>query len=165
MAVPARLVSHLQSGEVSRVVYGAIIGLAIVVTMQAHPPKPVAALVTLVATAVAVALAELYSEWVGARTRAGLAGGQEPMGVFVEEAVAVAFGVAFPGVYFVATILGWLDYDTAFTLTKWTGLGLISGYAYVAARLAGDRAARAVAEAGIAGLVAGALILLKAWVH
>ena len=32
------LVSHLESTHVGRVVYGAIIGLALVVALQAHPP-------------------------------------------------------------------------------------------------------------------------------
>ena len=33
------VLAHLRSGGVSRVVYGAIIGLALIVTLQLHPPE------------------------------------------------------------------------------------------------------------------------------
>jgi hypothetical protein len=59
------IAAHLGSRQVSRVLYGSIIGLALVLALEAHPPGAGAITVTLLATAVAVALAELYSEIVG----------------------------------------------------------------------------------------------------
>ena len=50
-------------------IYGAIIGLALVVALEHHPPTPAVVIVTLVATAVAVGLAELYSDVVGTQAR------------------------------------------------------------------------------------------------
>lgn len=161
----ARLAEHLRSGQVSKVVYGSIIGLALVLTMQAHPPEVGAIVGTLLATAVAVSLAELYSEVLGARTRAGMGAPAEPMPVIVEHTLAVGFGVAFPSVFFVADLLALVDTDTAFALAKWTGLGLIAGYGFIAARLGGMRTSRALVEAGAAALIAGVLIGLKALVH
>src|SRR5919204_543055 len=61
--------AHLGSRQVARVIYGAIIGLAIVVGLQRHPPPPGSVIATLLGTAVAVGLAELYSEGVGTETR------------------------------------------------------------------------------------------------
>ena len=58
---------HLGSRDVARVIYGAIIGLALVVALEDHPPSPGAAAATVVGTALAVGLAEAYSEIVGAR--------------------------------------------------------------------------------------------------
>ena len=55
------LVSHLRSNQVSRVIYGSIIGLALVVALEGHPPRSAAVIATLIGTAIAVALAELYS--------------------------------------------------------------------------------------------------------
>ena len=52
---------HLGSRQVSRVTYGAIIGLALVVALQAHPPPPGAVIATLLGTAIAVGLAK----WTG----------------------------------------------------------------------------------------------------
>lgn len=161
----AGLASHLRSGQVSKVVYGSIIGLALVLTLEAHPPGAGTVVGTLVATAIAVALAELYSEVVGARTQAGLGGETEPLRVVVEDTVAVGFGVAFPAVFFIAIPLGLLEEDAAFALAKWTGLGLIGGYGYVAARLSGTQPLKALLQAAGVALVAAVLIGFKALLH
>lgn len=171
MAMNTRLVSHLRSNQVSRVVYGSIIGLALILTLEAHPPETsersrVAVVIgTMLATALAVALAELYSELVGARTRAGMGGSTEPLGTVVGNSAAVAFGIAFPAVFFVAVALNLIDYDTAFALAKWTGLGLIAAYGYIAARLSGAGTSAALLQASFVALIAATLIVLKAFVH
>ena len=59
MLLHPRLASHLRSGQVSRVIYGSIIGLALILTLEAHPPRVAVVVGTLLATALAVALAEL----------------------------------------------------------------------------------------------------------
>ena len=64
----ANLEQHLGSRQVGKVVYGSIIGLALVVAIESHPPKPGVMAVWLVGTAVAVGLAEIYSEVVGVET-------------------------------------------------------------------------------------------------
>jgi hypothetical protein len=161
----ARLASHLGSGQVSRVVYGSIIGLALVLTMERHPPAVAAAAGSLLATAVAVALAELYSELIGAQTRAGLGGETEPVRTVVADVVAVGFGVGFPSVFFFAALVGLVEYDTAFFLAKWTGLGLIMAYGYVAGRLSGSSRGRAALQALAVGLVGAVLIGVKALLH
>jgi len=165
MAISSRLASHLRSGQVSRVVYGAIIGLALVLTMEAHPPSAAAAVGTLLATALAVALAELYSEMVGARARSSLGGSVEPLHAVVADTVAVGFGIAFPSVFFVAAVLNLVEDDTAFALAKWSGLGLIAAYGYVAARLSGAGTWGALLQAVSVALIATVLIVLKALVH
>ena len=146
-------------------VYGSIIGLALVLTMERHPPAVGAAVGTLLATAVAVALAELYSELIGAQTRAGLGGETEPVRTVVTDVVAVAFGIGFPSIFFLAAVFDLIAYDTAFTLAKWTGLGLIMGYGYVAGRLSGASRSRAVLQALAVGLVGAVLIGVKALLH
>lgn len=166
MTLPSRLASHLGSGQVSRVVYGSIIGLALILTMEAHPPVGKETVVgSLLATAVAVALAEFYSELIEARARASTGSAAASTGEMVEVALSVAFGIAFPSVFFVAAALGWFEYDTAFSLAKWTGLGLIAGYGYAGARLSGTSPSRSLVQAAAVGLIAGVLIALKALVH
>jgi hypothetical protein len=61
--------------------------------------------------------------------------------------------------------LGAFGATTAFTLAKWTGLGLIAVYGFTAASLSGKRAHVALLHALAVGAVGGALILLKALVH
>jgi len=61
--------AHLRSTQVSHGIDGAIIGLALVVALEQHPPRPAVMVGTLLATALAVRLAELYSEMVGGEVR------------------------------------------------------------------------------------------------
>jgi hypothetical protein len=93
--------AHLGSRQVARVIYGAIIGMALVVSLEPHPPRPSVMVGTLLATAAAVGLAELYSEVVGAETRNRRRVEREQLREIVDDVGAVAFGIAFPAVFFV----------------------------------------------------------------
>ena len=64
---------HLGSNQVSRVLNGTIIGLALVVALEDHHPRPGVMVATLLGTAVAVSLAEFYSEIVGPRSAPSIA--------------------------------------------------------------------------------------------
>jgi len=160
-----RVVSHLRSGHVSRTVYGSIIGLALVLTLEAHPTTLGVVVGTLLATAIAVSLAELYSELLGARAQRSLGEEAEPLTAIAEDSAAVAFGVAFPSVFFVAAALGLFEIETAFTVAKWSGLGLIAGYGYLAARLSGTGATGALLQSAGVCLICWILIAFKALVH
>src|SRR4051794_6285677 len=130
--------AHLGSRDGARVIYGAIIGLALVVAPKRHPPTAGQAAVALLATAVAVALAEMYSEYVGAEARGRRRLTRSEVRTLAGEAGAVLFGAAFPAVFLILAAAGVMRVETALTLAQWTGLGLICGYAYLAARLAGS---------------------------
>jgi hypothetical protein len=159
------IADHLSSGQVTRVVYGAIIGLALVVVLQKHPPAAGVVAGSLVSTAIAVGLAELYSGIVGAETRTRRRVSRGHLGELAEDAIAVGFGISFPAVFFVLAAAGVMSLDSAFGVARWSGLGLIGFYGYAAARLAGNRrlvcVLQATAVAGIGVLV----IALKALIH
>jgi hypothetical protein len=161
----AGLEAHLGSRQVAGVVYGAIIGLALVVALESHPPGPGFMVGWLLGTAVAVGLAELYSEVVGAETSTRHRVTHPDFMHMLEDALAVAFGVAFPAVFFLLALLGLLAVESAFTLAKWTGLGLIGFYGFWAARFAGTPTSRALLQALLVALVGAALIALKALLH
>ena len=158
------ITAHLRSGQVGRVVYGAIIGLALVVSLEVHPPEAGNVVAALLATAVAVGLAEVYSETIGASLRRE---GDEPerLPLVLEDGLSVAIGIAFPSVFFVLAALGTIERDTAFTLAKWTGLGLVGFYGFCAARLSGAGTGRALLQALAVGLIGAILIALKALLH
>ena len=159
------LVGHLESTHVGRVVYGAIIGLALVVALQAHPPGAGTVVALIIGTAVAVGLAELYSELLGTETRQRRRARHEEVVDLLDDSVAVAFGTAFPAVFFVLAMANVIDDDTAFNLAKWTGLGLIAGYAFVAARASGQRPAMALVHAAAVTAIGVLLIGAKALLH
>jgi hypothetical protein len=81
------------------------------------------------------------------------------------DAGAVTFGAGFPSLFFVLAAAGAIDTDLAFSLAKWSGLGLICAYGFLAARLSGARLGRAFVHAVLVGAVGGALIALKALMH
>ena len=157
--------NHIESHDVARVVYGAIVGLALVVALEKHPPAAGVVAATLVGTAIAVALAELFSEILGAEVTKHDRVSRVDRNRIARSAVAVAFGIGFPAVFFLLSALGAFDVEFAFTLAKWTGLGLIVLYAFTASRLSGKRPHVALMHALAVGSVGGALILLKALLH
>ena len=157
--------AHLGTRQVARVIYGAIIGMALVVALQAHPPSATEMTVALLSTAVAVGLAEGYSEVVGRETRLRRRLTREELREILDDVLAVMFGVVFPDVFFGLAATGVITLDTAFDLAKWSGLGLIAFYGFCAARLAGESLAGAFVRGAAVGAIGGFLILLKALVH
>src|SRR3954451_745416 len=156
---------HLQSEQVSRVIYGAIIGMALIVVLEAHPPSPAVTEATLIATGLAVALAEMYSQVIGEWTRRRRRVERHALVHIAQDVGAVFVGIIFPGVYFIVAAFGAMDLDTAFKFAKWSGLALIAAYGYAAGRLSGASRATALMHALTVAAVGAALIGFKALVH
>jgi hypothetical protein len=160
-----RIKAHLGTGRVGRVIYGAIIGMALIVVLEAHPPGARSVVAGLVATALAVVLAEIYSDVVATEPPTRRRITREHRREIAADAGAVAFGVVVPAVFFILAALDVIKDQTAFTLAKWSGVGLIGFYGFTAARLAGARWAVAVLQGLAAGAIGGVLIAFKALVH
>ena len=146
-------------------IYGAIVGLALVVALESHPPSAAAVGAVIVTTAIAVALAELYSDVVGTRIRLRGPLGRQERHEARADVIAVAAGAAFPAVFFVLAAAGAMELDTAFALAKWSGLGLIAAYGYAAGRLSGATVGSSFLHALAVGAVGAAVIAVKALVH
>jgi hypothetical protein len=157
--------AHLGSRQVARVIYGAIIGLALVVVLEQHPPGAGVVAGSLVATGVAVGLAELYAEIVGTETRTHHRIERHELAEMGDDAIAVFFGASFPAVFFVLAALHAMELDTAFSIARWSGLGLIGCYGYAAGRLAGQGQLACLIQATAVAAIAGALIAVKAVLH
>jgi VIT1/CCC1 family predicted Fe2+/Mn2+ transporter len=157
--------SHVGSRQVSRVVYGAIIGLALIVALEDRPPSTGIVVGTLLGTALAVGLAEVYSDILGIETRERRHARHADLRHVAADGVAVALGIAFPAAFFILSAAGAMEEATAFTIAKWSGLGLIGFYGFIAARLSGARLATALVKGLTAALIGAFLIALKALVH
>jgi hypothetical protein len=164
-SLTSRIAAHLASRDVARILYGTVIGLALVLALQIHPPPAGEAAAAIAGTALAVGLAELYSDIVGteARTRHRIDAGQ--LRALSRAALVVFFGAAFPALFFALSAAGAIDIRTAFALSKWSGLGLICGYGFLAARMTGARLGAAVLHAAAVGAIGGALIAFKSFLH
>jgi hypothetical protein len=159
------ILRHLGTGQVARVIYGAIIGMALIVALQAHPPSATEMTTALLGTAVAVGLAEAYSEVVGLETRMRRRISPAEVRHILDDVLAVMFGIVFPDVFFALSAVGAMSLDTAFSLAKWSGLGLIVFYGFCAARLSGKSLAGAFLRGAAVGAIGAFLIALKALVH
>jgi VIT1/CCC1 family predicted Fe2+/Mn2+ transporter len=157
--------AHLGTRQVARVIYGAIIGLALVVVLEAHPPSAGVVVGSLLASALAVALAEGYSEIVATETRTRTRLSRHHAAEILDDVVAVFFGVSFPAIFFILAAAGLIGLGTAFTVAKWSGLALIGFYGWAAARLAGASAIVCALQAIAAALIGALLIGLKALIH
>ena len=95
------ITAHLGSRQVSRVIYGAIIGLALIVALEEHPPSSGVVVATLLGTALAVGLAEFYSDIIGTETRTRRHVRRAELRDMMYDVLAVAYGIALPAVFFV----------------------------------------------------------------
>jgi hypothetical protein len=157
--------SHFSGHQVGRVVYGAIIGIALLVALEQHPPTPGVVVGSLVVTAVAVALAELYSDVIGVRVKQRGHVPRAQLGEMAKDVAGVAFGVAFPSAFFVLAAAGAIKVQTAFDLAEWSGVLLIAFYGFWAARLSGERLVGCLLQASTVALIAVVLIALKSLLH
>ena len=163
--LPRIVEAHLGSRDVARIIYGAIIALALIEALEHHPPPAGTIAATLVGSALAVGLAEAYSELVAADVRTHRPTDASRIREVLGETAAVVFGAAFPAVFFIVAAAGAIAVDTAFTLARWSGLGLIVAYGYLGARLSGSRVAVALAKAAAVGSAGGIVILIKSLPH
>jgi hypothetical protein len=87
------------------------------------------------------------------------------LGEIAGDVGAVAFGIAFPAVFFLLALGDAMEVETAFALAKWSGVGLIGMYGFFAARLAGAGLPAALLQAVAVALIGAFLIGLKALIH
>jgi VIT1/CCC1 family predicted Fe2+/Mn2+ transporter len=139
--------------------------LALIVALEDHPPSPGVVVGTLLGTAAAAGLAELYSDILGIETRKRRPVRRAELRRRAHDAAAVAFGIAFPVVFFILAAAHAIEEATAFSIAKWSGLGLIGFYGFSAARLAGEGLLASALRALAMGLIGAFLIGLKALLH
>src|SRR3954452_19561248 len=84
--------AHLGSRDVAHVIYGAIIGLALVEALAKHPPPPATVPATLGGTAIAAGVAEAYSQLVTADARTHRPANRQRIREEAREACPVVFG-------------------------------------------------------------------------
>ena len=106
----------------------------------------------LVGSAVAVGLAEAYSEFVGTEAHSRRHVRRAEVRQLLVDSAAVTVGAAFPALFFVLAALDVIVLDTAFQLAKWSGVALICTYGFLAARLAGSRPGVALLHAATVGI-------------
>jgi len=165
MGLRQSLSAHLDSHHVAKVLYGAIIGLALIFSLERHPPGAQEMVLLLLGTAFTVALAEVFSDVIGTETRSHRRIQRPEMREIFGASLAVAFGIAFPVIFFELAALGAMQLGTAFDVAEWSGIALTAFYGWSAARLAGQGHVAAVVQACAVALIGAAVIGLKVLTH
>lgn len=165
MGLRRTIEAHLDSHQVARVLYGAIIGLALVFSLERHPPSANEMVLLLLGTAGAVAVAEIFSDVIGTETRTHRRIQRSEARGILGDSLAVAFGIAFPIVFFELAALGAIGLGAAFDVAEWSGIALTAFYGWSAARLAGQGHVAALVQAGAVALIGVVVIGLKVLTH
>ncbi len=156
---------HLGPSQFSRLIYGAIIGLALTVALEHEEPDAAVMAGTLVGTGVAAGLAEFYSEFLGTEVSTRRRVDRARVREIAANFVALVFGASFPAIFFLLAAAGAMQIDTAFEVAKWSGLPLTAFYGLCAARLRGEGWPAAFFQAAVVALIGGLLIAFKALLH
>jgi hypothetical protein len=156
---------HRTPERAARAVYGTIIALAVIATLEGGATPAGEIVIAVVGGVIAAQLAELYAAYLADTIRERR---HPPMGRFRAAAVDSSAGTVaalLTVIPFVLAAAGAMKRETAFDVAFWAGLGVLGGYTLLANRLAG--------LSGLPNLIAGAVVLaiglaliaLKALVH
>ena len=152
------LVGH----RAGKVIYGVIIALAIVITLEAHPPGALEAEATLLLGAFAVAFAEFYSDVLQTRITERRRVSREEMNRIGRHIGAVLIGSLLPLPVFMLVSLGVLSIEAAFTIVKWMLVTVLFVYGFVAAQVSGAGTLWSFFLAAMMGSIGVIVVLAKA---
>ena len=128
---------RLKRFNVAKVIYGTIIILVVILAMEDHPPSPSGAVATILFSAFGVALAELYSDYIGTRIREKRDLSRAEVFHVMRHVSAVLIGALVPVPYFILGAFGIIREESAFVLAKWTLVTVLLFYGWVASRISG----------------------------
>ena len=117
-----------------RAIYVLIAVMAMTVALEGVETRPGYVLGAVVATAIALTLAELFADRVGISVRKGRHATDEERTEEHREALTGLAVVAIPISFFVLAVLDVIGLHAAFVLSQWAGFGILAVYSYVASR-------------------------------
>src|SRR5581483_8241238 len=125
-----------------------IVVLAVVTGLDEASASPREAFVATIGAAVAVVLAEIYSDMIATTIHERRPPNPAEWHEFVID-VAFGFGAAcIPAVFFLLALGDAIGVGAAFAVAEWSGVGVLWVYTLVASRAAGLGVVRALAWAG-----------------
>lgn len=152
---------RLDGHRAAKIVYGIIIVLVVIITLEDHPPAPLNATLSILGAAFAVALAEFYSDMVGQRIHKRDHLSWTERREVATSVGAVVIGALIPLPFFLIAGLGLITSLQAFLFAKWALIALLAAYGYAAAALSGSSRFWAIFYALLAGAIGTAVVLAK----
>ena len=110
--------SLIDGHRVSKIIYGTIIVLVVIIAMEDHPPSPAGTVATVLFSGLGVALAEVYSEFIGTRInqRRSLTWSERQQ--ITKNVSAVMIGALLPLPLLILAWIGVMRFELAFVLDK-----------------------------------------------
>ena len=147
--------------RVSKIIYGTIMVLVVILAMEEHPPSAAGSLALVVMTGIGVALAEFYSDFIGTSIKEKHSLTSQERHNVAHNISGVLIGALLPVPFFVLAWLGILQLGDAFAYTKWTLIGVLLFYGYVASRLSGHSQLFSIILAVAASAIGIFVVLFK----
>lgn len=154
-------ITKIDGHRVSKIIYGTIMVLVVLLAMEEHPPSAGGSLALVVLTGIGVALAEFYSDYIGTsiKERKTLTIGDRRE--IYHDISGVLIGALLPAPFFILAIFDIMDLENAFTFAKWTLVGVLLFYGYVASRLNGHSQIFSIILAVAASTIGLIVVLFK----
>lgn len=156
---------HRTAERAARAVYGTIIALAIIATLEGGSSSADEVVAAVIGGVVAAQLAELYAGYLADVIRERRHPAGRRLRVAATDSVAGSVAALLTIVPFVLAAAGAIELDTAFDVAFWAGLGVLAAYTLLANRLAGLRGLQNAVACGVVVVIGLALVALKAFVH
>jgi hypothetical protein len=157
-----RIRTLLVGHQAGKAVYGIIIALAIVITLEAHPPSAMEAEATILLGALAVAMAEFYSDVLQLRITERRQASRKEMADIGRHIGTVLVGSLLPLPVFIMASLGLLTIESAFVIVKWMLVTLLFLYGFVAAQIGGAGTKWSLLLGAMTGSIGVLVVLVKA---
>jgi hypothetical protein len=145
-----------------RAIYVLIAVMAVTVALEGVEDRPGKVLAYAIGAAIALTLAELFSDRIGISIRSGRRANAEELRHAYREALTGLVVVAVPIAFFVLAVLDAIELHAAFILSQWSGFAILAVYSFIASRAVGNSTLGSLARAAALTTVGGALILLNA---
>jgi hypothetical protein len=155
------ITEHINGHRVAKTIYGTIIILVVIVVMEDHPPSIGATFATIVFTGLGVALAEWYSDFIGKTIEEHHILNTKERRRIVKDVSAVMTGAWLPMPFVILAWMNVIDLDLALDLAKWTMVGVLLFYGYIASRLSGHNHMRSFFFAVGASLIGIFIVMFK----
>ena len=154
-----RDIYNLDGHRVSKIIYGTIIILVVILAMEDHPPSHAGTVVTLLFSGLGVALAELYSDFIGTKINKRSALTWEERKEITRNVSSVMIGALLPLPLVILAWMGLISLEFAIFLDKWLLVTVLLFYGFVAAKLIGYNSLWSIVSA-FAVCTAGILVVM-----
>jgi hypothetical protein len=160
------IVKNISGHRVAKTIYGTIIILVVIVSIEDHPPTIAGTVATVIMTGLGVAVAEWYSDYIGKTIDEHHMLTTTERRKIVKDVSAVMTGAWLPLPFLIVAWFGIISIDLAIDLAKWTMVGVLLFYGYVASRLIGHTQVRSFLFAVGASFIGVIIVLFKeTWGH